>query len=113
MATLTIAPETAPLRVDANGVVRVGNTRVLLDLVVYEFNQGSTAEEIIMAYPVLKLDEVYGAITFYLRHKIEVDAYIAERDRQAEVLRKEIEAQPGNKELREKLLARRARMNIT
>jgi len=49
--TLTIVAEPAPLRVNADGVVLVGKTRVPLDTVVYVFQQGATAEEIIYRFP--------------------------------------------------------------
>ena len=44
--TLTIATEPIPLRMDSDGVVRVGKTRVTLDTVVAAFVEGATAEEI-------------------------------------------------------------------
>mgnify|MGYP001771000444 CR=1 FL=1 len=51
--TLTIATETVPLTTDADGVIRVGKTRVTLDTGVSTFLDGATAEEII--YPYLSL----------------------------------------------------------
>ena len=47
----------------------VTGTRVSLDSVVYAFKNGQTPETIRRAFPVLTLEEVYGAITFYLRHE--------------------------------------------
>ena len=41
---LTIEPAPVPLRTDADGVVRVGRTRVTLDTVVAAFEEGATAE---------------------------------------------------------------------
>jgi hypothetical protein len=48
----------APLRADADGVIRVGSSRVTLDTVVGAFRNGCTAEEIVMKYPSLDLTDV-------------------------------------------------------
>lgn len=55
------------------GGYRVSGSRVSLASVVHEFRQGSTPEAIVEAFPVLTLEQVYGAITFYLAHREEVD----------------------------------------
>jgi hypothetical protein len=54
----------------------VGGTRVSLDSIVYAFLGGQTAEAIAQAFPALTLEQVYGALTFYLAHREEVDAYL-------------------------------------
>ena len=68
--------EPAPIAVDADGVVRVGSTRVTLDSVIYAFRKGATPEEIAQQYPALSLVDVYGAVAYYLRFQDETDAYI-------------------------------------
>lgn len=40
-----------PLETDADGVVRVGDTRVTLDTIIMAFTDGATAEEIAQQYP--------------------------------------------------------------
>lgn len=104
---LEIKAEPASIRIDETGVARVGNTRVTLDIVIEDFNNGASAEEIVRSYSSLKLADVYGAISYYLREKPAVDAYLAERERQAEEVRREYEARLNQTGLREKLLARR------
>lgn len=105
---LTIEPETPPLRVDETGTVRVGKTRVLLEVVVRAFLDGATPEEIVLDYDTLELDEVYGAIGYYLRHRKDVDAYLAARAHQAEELRERVEvAQRHLPDIRQRLLAAR------
>jgi uncharacterized protein (DUF433 family) len=96
-----------PLRTDETGTIRVGKSRVLLDLVIYAFQQGETAESIIESYPSLKLADVYAVIAYYLTHRGEVDAYIAERDAEGERIQKEVEANytPEHLALRERLRA--------
>ena len=68
------------VRVDENGVYRVGETRVMLDSVVAAFHQGHSAETIQQQYPALTLEEVYGSIAYYLAHSSEVDAYLQRQD---------------------------------
>jgi uncharacterized protein (DUF433 family) len=97
-----------PLTGTGDGVLRVGNTRVRLDTVVYAFNEGYTAEEIVAQYPTLDLTDVYAVIAYYLGNRAVVDEYVAERAEKAETLRREIEARPENQALRQKLLERRA-----
>ncbi len=55
----------------------VAGTRVSLDSIVYAFLGGQTAEAIAQAFPVLTLEQVYGALTFYLAHREDVDAYLS------------------------------------
>jgi uncharacterized protein (DUF433 family) len=107
--TLAIAIEPAPLKVDADGVVRVGKTRVTLDTVVIAFLEGATAEEIGEQYTSLQLQDIYSAIGYYLRHKAEVDAYLLERQRKAAAIRQETEQRFNPVGIRERLLARRDR----
>ena len=57
----------------------VADTRVSLDSVVYQFLAGQSAESIAQAFPVLTLEQVYGAITFYLAHREDIDRYLETR----------------------------------
>jgi uncharacterized protein (DUF433 family) len=70
----------AYVRVDENGVMRVGGTRVMLDSVVAAFQQGHSPETIRQQYPALSLEEVYGSIAYYLAHLDEVNAYLGRQD---------------------------------
>lgn len=88
-------------------MIRVGKTRVRLDTVVYAFNEGYTAEEIVSQYPVLSLADVYAVIAYYLNHRATVDAYLQKRAEAAAQIRQEVEAKPEYRGLRERLLARR------
>ncbi len=111
---LNIHIDPVPLRVDEHGVVRVGDCQVLLDVVIREFNNGADPEAIAHGYPTLDLADVYGVIAYYLRHRQDVDQYLDARREKAEKLRQEIEAtQPSRLELRAKLLARKAQMELT
>jgi uncharacterized protein (DUF433 family) len=108
MGNLALATEPIPLHTDQGGVVRVGSTRVTLDSVVYAFQEGATAEQILEQYPSLRLADVYAVISYYLRHGEEVDAYVNEQRRQAEEVRRQDEARFDRSGIRERLLARRA-----
>jgi uncharacterized protein (DUF433 family) len=59
-----------------DGVYVVAGTRVSLDSIVYAFLEGQSAEAIAQAFPVLTLEQAYGAITYYLAHRGEVDQYL-------------------------------------
>jgi uncharacterized protein (DUF433 family) len=95
-----------PFRVDEGGVVRVGKTRVSLDLIVQEYESGMTPEEMVGAYDTLALADVHAAIAYYLRHKAHVQNYLGRRAGEADVLRSKIEAERPRVS-REELLARR------
>ena len=66
------------------GVYRVGDTRVSLDSLVYLFREGMSAESMVESYAALTLEQVHGAIAFYLRNQKEIDHYLAEGQRTAE-----------------------------
>jgi uncharacterized protein (DUF433 family) len=105
--TLAIVAESAPLEANADGVVRLGKTRVTLDTVVTIFNQGATAEEIVYRFPSLKLADVYATIAFYLNHQQAVEAYLQQRQQQSQEIRKMNQAKFDPQGLRDRLLARK------
>ena len=58
----------------------VAGTRVSLDSVVYAFLEGLSPETIATeCFPLLSLEQVYGAITFYLANRAEIDKYLEQR----------------------------------
>jgi uncharacterized protein (DUF433 family) len=69
------------------GVYRVAGTRVSLDSIVYAFLDGHTAESIQQSFPVLTLEQVYGAITYYLAHQEAIEAYLREQETAFETLK--------------------------
>ena len=98
--------EQMPIRKDEHGRLRVGTTRVLLDLVIYAYWRGKTPESITESYPTLSLDDVYLAIGYYLRHRAEVDAYLREQESEAEQQQHVWESEHPSTLTREVLLAR-------
>jgi uncharacterized protein (DUF433 family) len=106
---MPIQPVAVPLFDDGRGGLRVTGTRVLLERIVHAFEDGATPERIVQSYDTLQLADVYAVLTWYLRHKAEVEDYLRKRAEEAEAIRRTIEAkQPDRAELRARLLARRA-----
>ena len=101
-----------PLTTSDDGTIRVGNTRVRLDTLVYAFNEGYTAEEIVAQYPALALSDVYAVIAYYLNDRAAVDAYIATRKEKARTMQTDIESKPEYQAFRQALLERRASLQI-
>jgi hypothetical protein len=91
----------------------VGQSHVLLELVVRAFRNGATAEQIVQAYDTLELRDVYAVLAYCLAHEDEIEEYLRQCDDEAEEVRRMIEAtQPKDPQLRERLLARqRAKEN--
>ena len=105
--TLVVTPQSPPLTTDADGVVRVGGTRVTLETVVGAFQGGATAEEIVQQYSSLALADVYAVISYYLNERAEVDAYLRQEQERSEQVREQNERQFDPTGVRERLLARR------
>jgi uncharacterized protein (DUF433 family) len=105
--SLVIEAPPVPLRTDEHGVMRVGATRVPLDTVVHAFNEGASAEEIVMSYPSLDLGDVYAVINYYLHNRTEVDAYLSQREAETARIRDENERRFPQEGIRARLLARR------
>jgi uncharacterized protein (DUF433 family) len=103
---LPLHAERPPLRVDEGGAVRVGNSRISLDLLVEQYENGMTPEDMVRAYDTLVLADVHAVIAYYLRHRDEVRAYRKRREEEAEALRTKIEAERPRVS-REELVARR------
>jgi uncharacterized protein (DUF433 family) len=99
-----------PLREEPPGVLRVGKSRVLLELVIHAHQRGASPQEIVRMYNTLDLGDVYAVIAYYLTHPAEVEEYLRFCDEQAEATRRKIEATQRSSPGKEELLAR-ARAN--
>lgn len=107
MTALAIEPEPVPLVRDDAGRVMVPGTRISLDILVAAFKRGESPEAIHDDYETVSLADVYAIFSYYLRHRGEVDAYIAEQEREGGEIRARLEATyPPEEGLRAKLLAR-------
>jgi uncharacterized protein (DUF433 family) len=85
----TFPTDNIPLRSDASGALRVGESQVLLELVIRAFQDGATPEAIVQRYPSAELADVYS-VAYYLRHRDLVEAYLGEREQQAEEVERRI-----------------------
>lgn len=70
----------AYLRADEHGALRVGASRVALELVLAAWAQGHSPETIRSQYPSLALEEIYGAVAWSLANRAEVDAYLERQE---------------------------------
>ncbi len=68
---------------------RITGTRVSLDSVVYDYLSGLSPESIADNFDTLSLEQVYGAITFYLSHRNEVERHLMQNRAKFDALRKE------------------------
>ena len=105
--TLPLQANHPPLRIDGGGVVRIGKSRVSLDVIVRQYENGMSPEDIVRAYDTLDLSETYAVIAWYLRYRNEVQEYLKRREEEAEGLRVKIESERPPVS-RDELLARRS-----
>ena len=86
----------------------IAGSRVSLDSIVYAFLRGTSPEGIAHSFPLITLEEVYGALTFYLAHQVEIDAYLQQGEAEFEALRQQ--AREANPLLYKKLEEARQRI---
>ncbi len=103
--TFTVQAEAPPLRPCADGSIRVGQSRVLLELVIHAFQDGATPEQIAQRFPSLQLSDVYAVVAFYLRHANQTNRYLAVREKKAAHIAKR--SNGDLRKIRERLHSRR------
>src|SRR5258707_9982692 len=54
----------------------ISGTRVSLDSIVLAFLRGASPESIVQSFPVLSLEEVFGALAYYLANQTTIDTYL-------------------------------------
>jgi uncharacterized protein (DUF433 family) len=89
--SITLHADPVPLRVDETSAIRVGQSRVSLDVLLQYWRMGMKPEEIARGLDTLSLADVHGALACYLRHDAEIDEYLRRRADEAEKLREQIE----------------------
>lgn len=109
MIDLPLEADPLPIRVDrsSGGALRVGPTRVTLEVVLTDHLQGYTPEQIVKHFEGLRLEDVYTVIGHYYRHREVFDAHLAECELKYQELRAKAIAN-GQAGLRDRLLARLA-----
>ncbi len=103
--SLVLQRETPPLHEDIAGAIRVGNSRVLLEIVIRAFQDGASPESIVHRYSSLTLSDVYNVIGYYLRHQDTIEVYLHQREQLAESVQQKLsKAQPDLNTIRSRLL---------
>jgi len=105
--SMSLPVEAPPLTTDADGVVRVGGTRVTLDTVVAAFSAGATPEQIAQQFPSVSLADAYQVIAYYLRRPSEVEGYLQQQTAVLDAARANNEPRFDPAGVRARLLARR------
>lgn len=87
----------------------ISGTRISLDSVVYAFLRGALPESIVRSYPLLTLEQVYGAITFYLANEQMIANYLRNNEAAFEALQQEtgMRLRDAKPELYDRILAAR------
>ena len=85
----------------------IEGTRVSLDSLVYAFLRGESPEGIAESFPALTLEQVFGALTFYMANRETADQYLRKSKEEFELLRRQ--AQQKNPALYAKLTDARQR----
>jgi uncharacterized protein (DUF433 family) len=88
-----------------DGNYYVAGTRISLDSIVHAFRRGESAETICQNFDLLRLEEVYGAIAYYLANQADIDAYLIRQNEKWAEGRRNAEPLPTN--LRERLMRAR------
>jgi uncharacterized protein (DUF433 family) len=101
-------PDDVPLVQLENGAIRVRDSRVTLETIVHRTQMGNTVDDIHDGFPTVSVSQIKQILVWYEDNKAEADEYLREVEAECEALRQWVETQPGYKELREKLLRRKA-----
>ncbi len=86
----------------------VAGSRVSLASIIYEYRDGAAPETIRQNFPTLSLEQIHGAIAFYLGHQEEAENYLRELEKKWDEL--ERAAKPASPELQERIGEARKRL---
>ncbi|MFN0167439.1 MAG: DUF433 domain-containing protein [Bryobacteraceae bacterium] len=89
----------------------VAGTRVSLDSIVHAFRRGESPETICQNFEVLQLEEVYGAVAYYLANQSTIDAYLVRQGEKWVEGKRNAEPLPAS--LRERLTRARSEMHTS
>ena len=87
-------PPSPYLTFRASDDVRIADTRVNLQLLIEAFANGTSPEQFKLSYPTVSLEDVYGAIAYYLGNQEAVDRYVALCELRDRAFEAEIDSQP-------------------
>lgn len=102
--------QTVPLEIWEDGTIRVGGTRLLIDMIVEAHNDGRCPEDIYESFPskYYTVADIYSVIAYYLSHKAAIDKHLAEKERKAEAIRRKYEGTSEHQAFRAELRRRKA-----
>ena len=104
--SFVLRTDALPISEDASGTLRVGGSRVFLEMVIRAFQDGATPKTIVQRYPAVSLENVYTVIAYYLRHPQEIEDYLAGRELTTKEIRERIENhQRDTRAIRSRLLS--------
>ena len=84
-----------------NGGYYVAGSRVSLASIIYEYRDGAAPESIRQNLPTLSLEQIHGAIAFYLGHQHEAETYVADLEKKWDEL--ERATKPASPELQQRI----------
>jgi uncharacterized protein (DUF433 family) len=84
-----------------NGGYYVAGSRVSLASIIYEYRDGAAPETIRQNFPTLSLEQIHGAIAFYLGHQQEAGTYLSDLEKKWDDL--ECAAKPASPELQQRI----------
>lgn len=89
----------------ANEEYLLVGSRITLASIVYPFRDGLSPETIHEEFPSLRLEQIYGALAYYLAHQNALDDHLQQKDRRfGELAKNQPHIAP---ELRERIRAAR------
>jgi len=92
-----------------NQAIRISGTRIGIETILRDYQQGAGAEEIVLRYPTLSLEQVHATITYYLANRGKVESYLRQVEQRQEEAWQEQQQHPSEfvQDLRERLHKRR------
>jgi len=96
---------------ERDGNYYVAGTRISLDSIVHAFRRGESAETICQNFELLRLEEVYGAMAYYLANHADIDAYLLRQSQRWAEGRRTAEPLPAD--LRERLIRAQDELHTT
>jgi uncharacterized protein (DUF433 family) len=83
-----------------NGGYYVAGSRVSLASIIHEYRDGAAPETIRQNFPTLSLEQIHGAIAFYLGHQQEAETYLSDLDKKWDELER---AKPASPDLQQRI----------
>src|SRR2546423_6690880 len=96
---------------ERDGNYYLAGERISLDSIVHAFRRGESPETICQNFELLRLEEVYGAITYYLANQADIDAYLTHQGEKWVDGKRNSDPLPAN--LRERLMRSRDELHTT